>query len=153
MCYQDKVCQLSGINSSLVEKNKVNFIQIHPKAKKLFKGKKASLVFFDKDLCVKSKGQKEWQSFQDFNSLEYLLPKERIVKLHNYYLVTDDPKLLGIVDGLYMGQTFNKSATIRKIKRLVGGSKNLRVVNTNFNIYEVTSSELENYFKQFLKEQ
>lgn len=144
----EKVCEFSGEYPGWEMKEyKHNLIQIMPKYRKLFKKKKAKLKFtgveymtrMGKNHCKFFSYGNEEQHKEYYKCLKMGLSKEdaayvafgrpwhRPALEYNYSLITDDPDLQGQVKGVYANYTYNKGTVRRKLQRLVGGKRYLKM--------------------------
>lgn len=140
MAASEKVCEF-GSDEYLgyeMRKHKKNLIQVNPSARHNFKNKKCTLIIHRGEWCAvnKERGKIRWSSTpsdDDCNSNTV----NWYVKEWYYTLKFEQEELQGQVDGEYLNWTYDLGTTIRKLKRLVGGSKYMTVIrefNTNDNM-------------------
>lgn len=135
----EKICEFAGDSCDFnMYQTKRNHIQIAAQHRKKFRGAKAELVFTSAQLdqCrrirsttyCESLGHHEAVAFYDgdirtwWNDAVYYNGYFHRVE-HTYELRVYDPELQGRVKGVYLNWSTNKSAVIRRLKRLIG--KNL----------------------------
>lgn len=136
----EKVCEFSGDYPGwLMYDYKRNHIQIMPEYRKLFKGKKAELIFFklppeevlymvdrngpykmtDYLAMYERIGGKLYRWVEDTNDpTKEFLTRVSETRYYEYALVV--PDLPGQVKGIYMNWSYDKGAVLRKMKRLIG---------------------------------
>lgn len=109
---------------------KRNSIQIQPKNRKYFKHKNAVLTIDSKEqiFIYKSGGYTtiDENNHEIFKHYEFL-KMGKICWQYEYTLYV--PDVLGNVDGKYINWSSELGVVIRKLKRLVGGSKYLKIQN------------------------
>lgn len=141
----EKSCEFSGdYDGHKMYKYKKNSIQIMPKYRKLFKNKKAVLKFLDKDYLIKrGKDFYLWSNKENHNEYKSLLAqgysKEDAAYFalgssdscpafdYNYELIVKHPELQGEVKGVYANDSHFKGKVRRKLQRLVGGKRFLKI--------------------------
>ena len=109
---------------------KRNSIQVQPKNRKYFKHKNAVLTIDSKEqiFLYKSGGYTtiDENNYEIFRQYEIL----KIGKIRWQYTYTlYVPDVLGNVNGQYVNWSSELGIVIRKLKRLVGGSKYLKIQN------------------------
>ena len=109
---------------------KRNSIQVQPKNRKYFKHKNAVLTIDSKEqiFVYKSGGYTtiDENNHEIFKHYEFL-KMGKIRWQYTYALYV--PDVLGNVDGQYVNWSSEIGIVIRKLKRLVGGSKYLKIQN------------------------
>lgn len=130
----EKICEYSGEYPGWdMYTYKRNLIQIMPKYRKLFRGKPAVLFWFtvpDKDFTIQGRHG------------------HKIFHVASYDYVLYVPDLPGNVNGYYWNWTTDRSATRRKLKRLLRKYKGLREVKIPMNVE--TWSKLHNNNEELL---
>lgn len=135
----DRICEFAGgSNDFEMSLAKRNHIQIAPQHRKKFRGAKAELVFTVAELeqCQRIRKTTYSQTLAYHEAVAYYEGDVRAwwkdaVEYGGFFhrveytfeLRVEDPELLGRVNGVYRNLSTNKSAVIRRMKRLIG--KNL----------------------------
>lgn len=133
MIEQEYQCLLTGESAVAVLDN---HIQVAQAARKMFRGVQAELVFtavnvhicsndeFQGVLVIKESPFTLWKLYQmDVHSwLGHILDYDEAFLRFEYAfeLRTDDPRIQGLVNGVYPGKTLSKGTLCRRIKRLIG---------------------------------
>lgn len=131
----EKICEF-GSDEYLgyeMRKHKKNLIQVNPSARHNFKNKKCTLIIHNGEWCEVWKPRGKILTSTIPNDY-YSGPDRWYIKEWYYTLKFEQEELQGRVDGEYRNWTYDLGTTIRKLKRLVGGSKYLTVIrefNTN----------------------
>ena len=141
----EKVCEY-GSDEYLgfdMYKHKKNHIQVNPSARKYFKNKKCTLYIKLGEWVEvwKPRGTILTYSRPD---IYYNGPDRWFVRHWDYMLKFEQPELQGNVDGEYINHTFDLGTTVRKLKRLVGGTKYMNIVyefntkdNAQYKYYDI----------------
>lgn len=138
----EKICEYSEDGYSVnMRKYAKNRIQILPECRKFFKNQKAVLYikktpsiindqFFGKlegeDLRIFQQRRRQGVSLSKVNSDHYFHYREMVFSSeHEYYL--NVPTRQGKVEGKYYHYTTDRGAMRRKLQRLVGGKRFLKI--------------------------
>lgn len=144
MAAAEKVCELTDeyIGPDMYA-YKHNHIQVTPEARKQFRGASATLIFLKPDKCqryrwgsIGSYNGNEWTSYITYDRKPAFKDEQEYIDHFNikftydydFVLIVHDDHLKGIVDGVYMNHTYDRMATIRRIKRMLRCRK-LKVEN------------------------
>lgn len=140
----EKMCEVIGESCGYKMYTwKLNSIQVHPKQRKLFKGKNSILFIFEVENLIEFLGTgkfSSWLSLKDLQDKEQYVKhngsyytwrsdwkrpgweiqdrKVRIVKEYDFMLYV--PAILGEVNGQYYNQTYDLATTKRKLRRIMG---------------------------------
>lgn len=150
----DKVCELSGeYPGRKMYGYKRNHIQIMPQYRSSFKEHKAVLNFSETEYMLQMGpnrdnyyGYSDKEAFEKYHSLlkqGYSLKEAaanafghdsyRPFFRYNYELITRVPELQGEVEGVYSNTSYSKSTVRRKLQRLVGGKRFLKIKHVKNN--------------------
>lgn len=150
----DKVCELSGEYPGWkMYGYKRNHIQIMPQYRSRFKGHKAVLNFSDTEYVLQMGPNRDnyygYSNKEAFKQYQSLLKQGCSVKdaakiafgkasyrpffRYNYELITRVPELQGEVEGVYSNTSYRKSTVRRKLQRLVGGKRFLKIKHVKHN--------------------
>ena len=126
MAAAEKMCEFeeNGFYGYEMYEFKRNHIQIHPSHRKKFKGSRCVLTIRPREKVIAYK-KFGWSSYEKGH---YVPSGARVTMDYEFLFVTDNPLLQGCVKGHYWNSTRELGKTIRKLKRMVGGSKYLTIV-------------------------
>ena len=156
MSFIEKVCEYSGeweFPKYKMNKYKHNHIQIPPVYRKLFKNRHATLMFFKVDqtnsfhyrdrlgYCSIYTGPSDME-YEYINGELYhwvrdryhpnreIAKRMRKVPFYEYALIV--PAHPGRVNGIYMNHGYDKGAVIRKMKKMVGRTLEIKNVDISY---------------------
>lgn len=144
----EKVCDLSGeFASHKMYRYKRNHIQIMPQYRSRFKGHKAVLNFSETEYLLQMGPNRDnyygYSNKEAFKEYKSLLKQGRSAKeaakiafgeasyrpffQYSYELITRVPELQGQEQGVYSNTSYSKGTVRRKLQRLVGGKRFLKI--------------------------
>lgn len=150
----DKVCELSGeFPGWKMYGYKRNHIQIMPQYRPLFKGHKAVLNFSETEYMLQMGpnrdnyyGYSNKEAFKQYHSLlkqGYSVKEAAKIAFgeasyrpffqYSYELITRVPELQGQEHGVYSNTSYSKGTVRRKLQRLVGGKRFLKIKSVKNN--------------------
>lgn len=128
----EKVCEFSGEYPSWdMYRYKRNHIQIVPKYRKLFRGKKAHIEIVSVEKVIKLKygtmsPPSKYYNEEDKIWWENRMQEGRITNEYTFKLKMSDPEVFGEVDGEYYNWTYDLKDTVKRLKRMLR-CRNLKV--------------------------
>lgn len=70
-----------------------------------------------------------WRKYKKFIDWEYPVPL-KLVRYHEYVLVV--PDIHGQVNGIYFNHSYNKSAVIRKLRKMIGSKLKIKIIDLTY---------------------